>query len=141
MKIERKVYVIVFRSVLTHKTSTWYTLSIIKKHKKNIIKKLRFIQNQSLRIVTKIYKVIATKTLKIKLHVFSINLHMKKMMIKIMIRMNFKTSRNAIAKTINRIQQDLRDKRERRAKLRKIFVTLKRIWLKEELKTNDVTFI
>ena len=52
---------------------------------------------------------------------------MKKMMIKIMIRMNFKTSRNVIAKTINRIQKNLKNKKERRAKLRKIFITMKRI--------------
>ena len=58
-----------------------------------------------------------------------------------MIRMNFKTSRNAIAKTINRIQRDLRDKRERRAKLRKTFATMKRTWLKKKLRKNDVTFI
>ena len=76
-----------------------------------------------------------------KLHVFSINLHMKKMIVKIMIRINFKTSRNAIAKTISRIQRDLRDKRERRAKLKKTSTALKRIWLKKKLRTNDVTFI
>ena len=65
-----------------------------------------------IQIATKVYKTIATKTLKMKLHVFSIDLHMKKRMIKIMIRMNFETSRNAIEKTINRIQRDLRDKKK-----------------------------
>ena len=40
-------------------------------------------------------------------------------MIKIIIRMNFKTSRSAIAKTMNDIQRNLKDKRERRAKLKK----------------------
>ena len=65
--------------------------------------------------------------LKMKLYVFSINLHMKKMMIKIMIRMNFKMSRNAIAKTIDRIERDLKDKRERRAKLRKTIMNYDRI--------------
>ena len=95
---------------------------------KNITRKLRFIQSQSLKIVTRIYKAIATKTFEMKLHVFLINLHMsKKMIIKIMIRMNFKTSRNAIAKTINRIQKDLKDKKERRTKLKKTFATMKRI--------------
>ena len=58
-----------------------------------------------------------------------------------MIRMNFKISRDVIARTINRIQRDLRDKKERRAKLRKTFATIKRIWLKKELKKNDITFI
>ena len=62
-------------------------------------------------------------------------------MIKIMIRMNFKTSRNVIAKTINRIQRDLRDRKERSAKLKKTSVTTKRIWLKKELRKNDVTSI
>ena len=52
---------------------------------------------------------------------------MKKMMIKTMIRMNFKTSRNAIAKTINRIQRNLKDKKKRRAKLKKTFATMKKI--------------
>ena len=141
MKTRRKVYTTIFKSMLTHETSAWYTSTTIKRHKKNIIKKFRFIQSQLFRIVTRIYKTIATKALKMKLHVFSINLHMKKMMIKIMIRMNFKTSRNAIAKTINRIQRDLRDKKERRAKLRKTLATIKRIWLKKKLKKSDVTFI
>ena len=141
MKVERRVYITVFRSVLAHEASAWYTSSTLKKHRKDIIRKLRSIQNQSLRIAAKIYKVIATKTLKMKLHVLSINLHMKKMIIKIMIRMNFRTSCSAIAKTISRIQRDLRDKRERRAKLRKTSTALKRTWLKKELRTNDVTFI
>ena len=43
-----------------------------------------------------------------------------------MIRMNFKTLNNAIAKKINRIQKHLKDKRERRAKLRKTLATMKR---------------
>ena len=141
MKTKRKVYTTIFKSMLTHETSAWYTSTMIKKYKKDITRKLRFIQNQSLKIATRVYKVIATKTLKKKLHVLSINLHMKKMMIKIMIRMNFKTSRNAIAKTINRIQKDLRDKRERRAKLRKTLATMKRIWLKRKLRKSDVIFI
>ena len=127
--------------MLTHETSAWYTSTTIKKHRKDVIKKLQFIQNQSLRIAARIYKIIATKTLKMKLHVFSINLHMKKIMIKTMIRMNFKTSRSAIAKTINRIQRDLRNKRERRAKLKKTSTAMKRIWLKRKLKKSDVTFI
>ena len=68
-------------------------------------------------------------------------LHIKKMMIKIIIRINFKTSRNAIAKTINRIQKDLKDKKKRRAKLKKIFATIKKNWLKKKLRKSDVTFI
>ena len=63
------------------------------------------------------------------------------MMIKIIIRMNFKTSRSAIAKTINRIQRDLRSKKERLAKLRKTSVTMKRTWLKKKLKKSDLIFI
>ena len=141
MKTRRKVYTTIFKSMLTHETSAWYTSTTIKKHKKDVTKKLRFIQSQSFKIATRIYKAIATKTLKMKLHVSSINLHMKKMMIKIMIRMNFKTSRSAIAKTINRIQRDLRNKRKRRAKLRKTLATMKRIWLKKELRKSDVIFI
>ena len=127
--------------MLTHETSAWYTSTTIKKHRKDVIRKLRFIQSQSLRIAARVYKAIATKTLKMKLHISSIDLHMKKMMTKTMIRMNFKTSRSAIAKTINRIQRDLRDKRERRAKLRKTLATKKRIWLKRKLRKSDVTFI
>ena len=52
---------------------------------KNIIKKFRFIQSQSFRVAARIYKAIVTKTLKMKLHILSINLHMKEMIIKIMI--------------------------------------------------------
>ena len=75
----------------------------------------------------RVYKIIATKILKIKLHILLINLHRKKMMIKIIIEMNFKTSRNAIAKAINRIQRNLKEKKERRAKLKKTLKTMKRI--------------
>ena len=141
IKTKRKVYTTIFKSILTHETNVWYTSTIVKKHNKDIIKKFRFISNQSFRITTKVYKTIAIKTLKIKLHVSSINLHMKKIRIKTMIRMNFKTSRSVITKTINRIQRDLRDKKEWRAKLRKISVTIKRVWLKKELRKNDVIFI
>ena len=137
IKTRRKVYTTIFKSMLSHETSAWYTSTTIKKHRKDVIRKLRFIQNQSLKVATKVYKAIATKTLKIKLHIFSIDLHMKKMMIKIMIR----TSRNAVAKTINRIQRNLRNRRERRAKLRKTFATIKKIWLKRQLKKSDIIFI
>ena len=99
MKTRRRIYTTIFKSMLTHETSVWYTSTTIKKHKKDVTKKFRFIQSQSFRITARVYKTIATKTLKIKLHILLINLHMKKMMIKIMIRINSKTSRNAIAKT------------------------------------------
>ena len=141
MKTRRRMYTTIFKSMLTHETSAWYTSTTIKKHRKDITKKFRFIQNQSLKIAAKIHKTIATKTLKMKLHISSINLHMKKMMIKTIIRMNFKTSRSVIAKTINRIWKNLKSKRERRAKLKKIFITMKKIWLKKKLRKSDVTFI
>ena len=66
---------------------------------------------------------------------------MKRMIIKAIIRLNFKISLNTIAKTIIRIQKNLKDKREKRAKLRKTSAALKRIWLKRKLRKNDVTFI
>ena len=52
-----------------------------------------------------------------------------------------KTSRNVIARTINRTERDLRNKREWRAKLKEISITLKRIWLQRKLKKSDVIFI
>ena len=141
MKTRRRMYTTIFKSMLTHETSVWYTSTTIKRHKKDVIKKLRFIQNQSLRIAARIYKAIAMKTLKMKLHIFSIDLHMKKMMIKTMIRINFKMLRSAIAKTINRIQRDLKNKRERYAKLRKASAAMKRVWLKRKLRKSEVTYI
>ena len=46
-----------------------------------------------------------------------------------------------MTKTINRIQKDLKDKEERRAKLRKTSITMKRVWLQKKLKKDNVTFI
>lgn len=49
-----------------HRVSAWYTSATVKKHRKDIIRKLQFIQGQSLRIAVEVYKVTAIKALKMK---------------------------------------------------------------------------
>ena len=59
-----------------------------------------------------VYKTIATKTLKMKIHVFFINVHLKKLMQNSIINMNVKRSINVINTTIKRIKKNLMSKKK-----------------------------
>ena len=64
-----------------------------------------------------VYKTIATKVLKIKIHVFFINVHLKKLLQNSIVNMNAKCSINVINTTMKRIKKNLISKKKRKSKL------------------------
>ena len=64
-----------------------------------------------------VYKTIATKALKIKIHILFINVHLKKLLQNLIINMNIKHSINVIDITMKRIKKDLISKKKRKSKL------------------------
>ena len=59
-----------------------------------------------------VYKAIATKALKIKIHVFFINVYLKKLMQNSIINMNARRSINVIDTTTKRIKKNLMSKKK-----------------------------
>ena len=59
-----------------------------------------------------VYKTIVTKTLKIKIHVFFINIYLKKLMQNSIVNMNAKCSINVIDATMKHIKKDLMSKKK-----------------------------
>ena len=64
-----------------------------------------------------VYKTIATKTLKIKIYVLFINVHLKKLLQNLIININVKRLINVINTTIKRIKRNLMLKKKRKSKL------------------------
>ena len=64
------------------------------------------------------YKTIAMKTLKIKIYVSFINIHLKKLLQNSIVNMNAKRLINVINTTMNRIKRNLMLKKKRKSKLR-----------------------
>ena len=91
--------------------------SEIKNNRKKIIFKLKVIQERILRRLIEIYKITATKTLKIKIYVFFINIHLKRLLQNLIINMNAKRLINAVETTMQRIRKNLMSKKKRKSKL------------------------
>ena len=72
-----------------------------------------------------VYKTIATKTLKIKIHVSFINVHLKKLLQNSIVNMNVKRSSNIINTTMKRIKKNLMLK-EKKLKLQMISLQIKK---------------
>ena len=60
---------------------------------------------------------IATKALKMKIHVFFINIHLKKLLQNSIVNMNIKRSINIIDTAMKRIKKNLMLKKKRKSKL------------------------
>ena len=67
-----------------------------------------------------VYKTTATKTLKMKTHVFFINVRLKKLLQNLIVNMNVRRSINVINTRIKRIKRNLMSKKKRKSKLRMI---------------------
>ena len=78
--INRQKYIVIEKSMLTHEIVVWYTSFEIKDSRKRVIFKLKIIQKKTLWCFIGVYKITATKILKIKIYVFFINIHLKKLL-------------------------------------------------------------
>ena len=64
-----------------------------------------------------VYKMIATKILKIKIHVFFINVHLKKLLQNSIVNINARRSINVINTTIKRIEKKFNVKEKKKIKV------------------------
>ena len=140
LAINRQKYIVIKKSMLIYKIAIWYTSSEIKDSRKKIIFKLKVIQEKALRRFIDVYKIIATKTLKIKIYVFFINIHLKRLLQNLIINMNARRSISAIETTMQHIKKNLMSKRKRKSKLRMILLQAKRRWMRKHLKKTKTTF-
>ena len=110
-----------------------------KQSKKWVIFKLKIIQKRILRRFVDVYKIIATKTLKIEIHVLFINIHLKRLLQNSIINMNIKRLISAVETTMQQIKRNLISKRKRKSKLRIISLQAKRRWMRKYLKKTKTT--
>ena len=120
--ISRQKYIVIKKLMIVYNVVVWYTSSNIKNNQKKIVFKLKIIQKKILRQVINVYKTIATKTLKIKIHISFINVHLKKLLQNSIVNMNAKRLINVINTTIKHIKKNLMSKKEKKSKLLIIFL-------------------
>ena len=118
--INRQKYIVIEKSMLIHEVVVWYTSSEIKNNRKKIIFKLKIIQKKALRRLADVYKIIATKILKIEIYVFFINIHLKKLLQNSIININARRLINAVKTAMQRIKKNLMLKRKQKSKLQMI---------------------
>ena len=140
--INKQKYIIIEKSMLIHEIVVWYTPSEVKDSRKKIIFKLKVIQEKEkeIRRLIKVYKITATKTLKIKIYISFINIHLKRLLQNSIININVKRSISAVETAMQRIQKNLMLKRKRKSKLRMILLQIKRRWMRKHLKKAKITF-
>ncbi len=97
----------------------------IKKYKKRLNAKLKFIQEKILKQITKIYKTMSTKILQIKINTTLINIYLSKLIQKSITNIKLYIINTIIAKAIQYICNNLISKRNQKSKLRKTFLQLK----------------
>ena len=118
LAINKQKYIIIEKSMLAHETAVWYTSFEVKDNRKKIIFKLKVIQERTLRRFIEVYKTTVTKTLKIETYVFSINIHLKKLLQSSIVNINARRSISAIETAMQRIRKNLMSKKKRKLKLR-----------------------
>jgi len=101
-------------------------LLFIKNTRKEVVTKLRFIQEQTIRRIIDIYKTIFTKVLQDKINVFFINIYLKKLIQRSIVIINAQKFEKIIDVTILRIRNNLILKKEQKLKLKIIFLQLKK---------------
>ena len=72
-----------------------------------------------------VYKTIATKTLKMKIHVSFINIHLKKLLQNSIVNMNARRLINVINTTIKRIKRNLMSKKKKIKVTNDLFINKK----------------
>ena len=101
--INKQKYIVIEKSMLTHEIVVWYTSFEVKDSRKKIIFKLKVIQERILRRLIEVYKITTTKTLKVEIYVFFINIHLKRLLQNSIVNMNAKRLISAVETTMQRI--------------------------------------
>ncbi len=126
------------RSLLSHEVIIWYTLQRVKDHWKSLNVKLRSVQEKALQQIINIYYITSTETLQMKTNTTLINIHLWKLIQRLIINMNFWKSDKVIEMTMHRIHNNLTLKKDWKSKLCKTSLQLKWKWMKEIFKQTKI---
>jgi len=138
MMINKQIYFVMMHSLLSHEVIIWYTSQRVKDHWKNLNVKLRSMQERALQQIIDIYHATLTKTLQMKINMMSINIHLWKLIQKLITNMNSWKSDEVIKMTVHWICNDLTLKKDWKSKLCKTSLQLKWKWMKETLKQTKM---
>ncbi len=130
----KQIYFVMTRSLLSHEVIIWYTSQRVKDHWKSLNVKLRSVQERALQQIINVYHVTSTETLQMKINMMSIDIHLWKLIQRLIINMNSWKSDEVIEMIVHWIRNDLTLKRDWKSKLCKTSLQLKRKWMKETLK-------
>ena len=130
----KQIYFAMMRSLLSHEVIIWYMSQRVKNHWKDLNIKLRSVQEKALQQIINVYHVISTEILQIEINTTLINIHLRKRIQKLIMNMNFQKSDKVIEMMMHWICNDLILKRSWKSKLCKMFLQLKRKWMKETFK-------
>ncbi len=134
MMTSKQIYFAMTHSLLSHKVIIWYTSQRVKDHQKNLNIKLKSMQERALQQIIDVYWVISTETLQMKINMTSINIHLWKLIQRLITNMNSQKSDEVIEIIVCWIRNDLILKKDWKSKLHKTSLQLKRKWMKEILK-------
>ncbi len=133
MMIRKQIYFAMIHSLLSHEVIIWYTSQEVKNHWKDLNVKLRSVQEKALWQIINVYHVTLMKALQVEINTALIDIHLRKLIQRSIINMNAWKSDEVIEAMIRWIHNDLISKRDRKSKLRKTSLQLKRKWMKETL--------
>ncbi len=134
MMTERQIYFAMTCSLLSYEVIIWYMSQRMKSHWKDLNVKLISVQERALRQIINVYHATSTEILQIEINTASINIHLRKLIQKSIMNMNFQKSDEVIEMMMRWICNDLIFKRDWKSKLCKTFLQLKWKWMKETLK-------
>ncbi len=143
MTMNKQIYFVMTRSLLSHEVIIWYTSQRVKDHWKSLNIKLKSVQERALQQIIDVYHATLTEILQMKINMMLINIHLWKLIQKSIINMNSWKSDEVIEMTMCSIHNNLTFKKDWKSKLHKIFLQLKQKWMKEifkQMKMNQSHF-
>ncbi len=129
----KQIYFAMMRSLLSHEVVIWYTSQKVKDYWKSLNVKLRSVQEKALQQIIDVYHVTSTEILQVKINTTLINIHLWKLIQRLITNMNSWKSDEVIKTTMRRIRNNLIFKRDQKSKLHKTSLQLKQKWMKEIL--------
>jgi len=112
MMTSKQIYFAMTCFLLSHKVVIWYTLQRMKDHWKSLSIKLKSMQERALQQIINVYWATLTETLQMKMNMISINIHLWKLIQRLIINMNSWKSDKVIEMTVRWIHNNLILKRD-----------------------------
>jgi len=112
MTTSKQIYFAMTRSLLSHEVIIWYTSQRVKDHWESLNVKLKSMQERALWQIIDAYHVISTETLQMKINMMLINIHLWKLIQRLITNMNSWKSDEVIKMTMRWICNNLILKRD-----------------------------